>query len=135
MYSKKVKDFARACGDIAPHPQLFSPQQIDFLAEMVRDEFDEFKEAKDVVEQADALVDILYYVVHAAAKHGYDLDPVFDIVHEANMKKVVNGKVIKRKDGKIMKPEGWESPEPLIAKEIARQINSGDGASLQGTNR
>lgn len=123
MYSHKVSDFVKACGEGAPYPQIFSKEDINFLQKMVDDEFSEFYKARNEIEQADALVDIIYYVVHAAVKKGYDLDPIFDIVHNANMKKVVEGKVIRRDDGKILKPEGWTSPEPFIKKEIHRQLS------------
>jgi hypothetical protein len=35
-------------------------------------------------------------------------------VQDANDRKIVNGKVIKREDGKILKPEGWVAPEPQL---------------------
>ena len=51
-----------------------------------------------------------YYICDTAVRHGLNLDPLFKIVHRANMQKVVDGKVIRREDGKILKPEGWEDP-------------------------
>lgn len=49
-------------------------------------------------------------------EHSKDL---FMIVHAANMRKVgENGKVIKREDGKILKPEGWYGPEKDLLKKI-----------------
>jgi predicted HAD superfamily Cof-like phosphohydrolase len=54
-----------------------------------------------------------------------DLDPLFAIVHQANMGKVVNGKVIRREDGKILKPAGWRDPKPLLEAETARQERDG----------
>ena len=39
------------------------------------------------------------------------------------MQKVVDGKVLRREDGKILKPEGWQPPEPLIEQEVIRQSN------------
>lgn len=124
MYSKKVKEFSKACGEIAPKPVFLNKEKIDFLFQMVKDEFEELKVAKDGAEQADALVDMIYYVIDTAVKNGYNLDPVFDIVHQANMNKVINGKVTRRADGKILKPLGWTSPDRLIAKEIEKQSKS-----------
>lgn len=37
-----------------------------------------------------------------------DLEKAFDIVHKNNMSKVTGGRVFRREDGKIMKPEGYK---------------------------
>lgn len=72
---------------------------------------------------ADALTDINYFVQGTFTMMGVDPQPLFDIVQEANMAKLgPDGKPIYREsDGKIMKPEGWEPPEPKLAAEIKRQ--------------
>merc|ERR1719411_2180964 len=72
-------------------------------------------------EQADALVDIWYYSLNAAAKKGVNLSSVFDLVHSANMAKVnpTTGKCMKRPDGKIIKPPGWTAPN--VTAEMERQ--------------
>jgi predicted HAD superfamily Cof-like phosphohydrolase len=41
----------------------------------------------------------------------YGLDEVFKEVHRSNMAKLVDGKVIRREDGKILKPAGWTPPD------------------------
>ena len=93
--------------------------------EMVNDELDELEEATNTIEQADALVDAIYYICDTAVRHGMNLDPLFSIVHRANMQKVVDGKVIRREDGKILKPEGWEDPEPYLRREMENQEKNG----------
>lgn len=80
--------------------------------------------AKDsllIADQADALIDCYYYSLNAACKKGINLSKIFDIVHESNMNKrdPITLKFIKRDDGKIIKPDGWEPPN--IVKEIERQ--------------
>jgi len=92
---------------------------------MVDDEMDELEEAESITEQADALVDAIYYICDCAVRHGMNLDPLFDIVHSANMMKVVDGKVIRRDDGKIMKPDTWQDPGPKLDTEIERQSKHG----------
>ena len=66
----------------------------------------------DVIEQqADALIDIVYYCGDAGAKVCFPLDRIFELVHAANMKKIDkdSGKVLRREeDGKILKPDGWQ---------------------------
>ena len=78
---------------------------------------------------SDALVDAIYYICDFSARHGINLDPLFDIVHGANMQKVIDGKVIKREDGKILKPEGWEDPSLKLEVEMQRQSSEGGFAN------
>ena len=47
-------------------------------------------------------------VTQAAVYHDIPGDPSFNRVHKNNMTKVVNGKVLFRDDGKILKPEGYK---------------------------
>ncbi len=98
-------------------------QERKFLVKMLKDEIRELEEAENLTEEVDALIDIIYYIVHQTVKKGVNLDPLFDIVHQANMKKIVDGKVLKREDGKILKPKNWQSPEPLLARELKKQNN------------
>lgn len=125
-YTAQVRHFTMACDDDLPaRPQHMTKQGIAFIRQMVADELDELATAQTVVEQADALVDAIYYICDFAVRNGVNLDPLFEIVHSANMQKVVNGKAIRRADGKILKPEGWEDPAPKLAREMARQAREG----------
>jgi predicted HAD superfamily Cof-like phosphohydrolase len=126
-YTTSVKEFSDACNDGAnpATPQLMDTAAVEFIAEMVNDELDELREATDVAEQADALVDAIYYICDTAVRHGMNLDRVFAIVHGANMQKVVDGRVIRRDDGKILKPDGWQDPGPLLLDEVSRQTREG----------
>jgi predicted HAD superfamily Cof-like phosphohydrolase len=38
-------------------------------------------------------------------------DPAFNRVHQNNMTKLVDGKIVRREDGKILKPEGYVKPD------------------------
>ncbi|MCH2205359.1 MAG: hypothetical protein MK132_05775 [Lentisphaerales bacterium] len=125
-YCTEVKQFSDACNDANPtNPKLMTKEAIAFIREMVNDELDELEEATNTIEQADALVDAIYYICDTAVRHGLNLDPLFKIVHRANMQKVVDGKVIRREDGKILKPEGWEDPEPYLRREMENQDKNG----------
>jgi predicted HAD superfamily Cof-like phosphohydrolase len=44
---------------------------------------------------------------------GLPFDEVFDAIHQANMNKCVDGQVIRRADGKILKPDGWKPANVL----------------------
>ncbi len=83
---------------------------------------------QQIADQADALVDVYYYSLNAACKRGVNLSKVFQVVHAANMaKRDENGRFIKREDGKIMKPPGWQPPD--VEGEIKRQIEHGAWSS------
>lgn len=125
-YCEKVREFTKACHPNLPQkPVLLDDKQKQFIAQMVKDEMDELQEANNVADQADAFVDAIYYLCDAAVRNGMNIDPIFRIVHNANMQKVVDGKVKRRKDGKILKPEGWKDPQPLIQREMGIQISYG----------
>ena len=38
-------------------------------------------------------------------------DDAVNEVHRSNMAKLVDGKVLRREDGKVLKPEGWQPPQ------------------------
>lgn len=125
-YVKRVREFTLACNDEIPGtPVPMSKQNVEFIRKMVNDELEELEEAENIVEQADALVDAIYYICDCAVKHGMNLDPLFEIVHAANMGKVIDGKVIRRDDGKILKPHGWQDPKPILDSEMKRQETLG----------
>ena len=69
--------------------------------------------AKDKVEQLDALVDILVVTMGAIRAAGWDGEGAWKEVMDTNFAKInlETGKVIKREDGKVLKPEGWKSPQ------------------------
>jgi len=84
----------------------------------------DYSDEKTVECQMDAIVDIEYYMKDMAAKHGMNTDRIFDLVHEANLRKQgVNGKYVCREDGKIVKPEGWIPAD--LKPEVLRQMNEG----------
>ena len=135
MYTRKVREFCLACENeenkLPKKPTLLSIEKIKFITEMVNDELAELKNSKTIGQQADALVDAIYYMCDTAVKHGINLDNIFNIVHQSNMSKVVDGKVLRREDGKILKPTGWQDPQQFIDQEIKNQEQNG---SFQNIN-
>lgn len=68
-------------------------------------------------EQVDAFVDIDYYNCNAAAKSGFNVDQIFNVVHECNMAKKFEDGAFHRNDaGKVIKPPNWQEPDldPII---------------------
>jgi predicted HAD superfamily Cof-like phosphohydrolase len=65
-----------------------------------------------IKEQVDAFVDIDYYNCNAAAKVGFNVDQIFDVVHEANMAKKFDDMTFHRNEsGKVIKPPNWKEPD------------------------
>jgi len=83
--------------------------------DLIREETDELEEAiidNDKVEQLDALVDILVVTMGAIRAAGWDGEGAWKEVMDTNFAKINpdTGKVRKREDGKVLKPEGWSPP-------------------------
>jgi predicted HAD superfamily Cof-like phosphohydrolase len=102
-------------------PKLDSPDigpedMIELRIKLLREEVEEYAEAAragDMVEVLDALADIGYILAGTIINHGMQhiYDDAFNEVHRSNMAKLVDGKVLRREDGKVMKPEGWTPPQ------------------------
>ena len=75
----------------------------------------------DRVEELDALIDILVVTIGAIHSGGFDAEGAWNEVMKTNFAKIDldTGKVRKREDGKVLKPEGWVAPNltPFIKKE------------------
>jgi predicted HAD superfamily Cof-like phosphohydrolase len=114
-YFTDVKDFHEAFGQrIGEKPEFPDRKERTLREKLLEEEFNEYMRAElndDLVEIADALADIIYIACGTAVSYGIPLDDVFAEVHRSNMAKLVDGKVIRREDGKIQKPEGWTAPD------------------------
>ena len=110
-----VRAFQRAVGQrVGEKPELPDVSERTLRMKLITEEFNELcdaEEANDLVEIADALADIIYIVCGTAVSYGIPLDDIFEEVHASNMAKLVDGKVLRRADGKIQKPEGWAPPD------------------------
>lgn len=58
-------------------------------------------------------VDLIWYIVKFAYQQDYNFEGAFKEVSRSNMSKIdlVTGKVIKREDGKVLKPESYSHPD------------------------
>jgi len=96
-------------------PSLISEEDHKLKYQLMLEELDEYKDAcksEDVVEIADAVVDMMYILYGIILSHGLS-DVIFDMfeeVHKSNMSKLENGKVLRRNDGKIMKGSEYFRP-------------------------
>lgn len=138
-FYKKVQKFTEASAECSQAPRCMTKKEWEFLKKMIADEISEvdaaFAPNEDttplLVEQVDGVVDIAYYMFNAIAKCGIDLDPIIDIVCQANLSKIVDNKVLRDEDpdspryGKILKPANWKDPMPLIEAELNAQSSKG----------
>jgi predicted HAD superfamily Cof-like phosphohydrolase len=90
---------------------------------LITEEYNELLDAikdNDAVETLDALVDILVVTIGAINSMGADGEGAWREVMATNFAKIDRrtGKVLRREDGKILKPEGWEPPQ--LAKFLKR---------------
>ena len=111
-----VAIFMEACGqDVQREPSFLKAdlKQADLYMELIREEFEELQEGfenKDIVETADACGDLIWVILGLANSLGIPMRAVWQEVATSNMSKTVEGKVIKRDDGKILKPDTYFPP-------------------------
>ena len=89
-------------------------QQAMLYYDLVREEFYELSYAVknfDVVETADACADLIWVIEGLCHSLGIPLQKVWDEVTRSNMSKTIDGKLIKREDGKILKPDTYSPPD------------------------
>lgn len=89
---------------------------------------EEYNEVDKLVDQSDALVDILYFTYGSADVSGVELLPLFKIVQKANMSKLdpETGKPLYNDFGKIIKGSAFTPPEPMLYEEVLRQIEEAE---------
>ena len=110
-----VSMFLKACGQ--DYPAIPSPQNdlSKLYLKLIHEEYTEFKEAlqdDDDTEQLDACFDMMWVIIGYMKSRGWDCEKSWDEGALSNLAKIdpVTGKVIRRDDGKILKPEGWQPP-------------------------
>ena len=112
-----VASFMRAAGQqVDTHNAGFYPgrlSQADLYMDLVAEEFNELHQAvikKDIIETADACADLIWVVEGLMYSLGIDPQTVWDEVAKSNFSKTVDGKLVKRDDGKVLKPETFRPP-------------------------
>lgn len=106
------KKFMRACEQTTDrNNQTQYKLYVDLIDEEVA-ELDQAIKDNDRVEQLDALIDILVVTTGALHSLGVNLEGAWKEVMRSNFDKVdpITGRVKKREDGKVLKPENWEPP-------------------------
>ncbi len=112
--------FMRACDQTVDSSNEL---QYAMYINLINEEHQELLEATlsdDRVEQLDALIDILVVTIGAIHSMGADAESAWKEVMATNLAKIDRdtGKVRKREDGKVLKPQGWTAPNlvPFLKK-------------------
>ena len=99
-----------------------SLDQVTLQLTLIGEEFKEWLQAHEQMnlmmpltraECLKELADLTYVIYQYAANYDWDLDEAMNRVHESNMSKLVDGKPIKREDGKVLKGPNYKSPDLL----------------------
>ena len=110
---KDQEKFMQACDQSVDR---FNLEQFKLYINLIKEEYTELNEAinnSDKVETLDALIDILVVTIGAIHSMGADGEGGWKEVMSTNFAKIdaETGKVRKRADGKVLKPEGWTAPK------------------------
>ena len=113
---EKVKTFMKTFGQEVKEKSSFSSDKINELRfNLIKEELEELRiamDAKNLVEVADALTDILYVTYGDGHAFGINLDKCFNEVQQSNMSKLDDhGNPIYNDSGKVMKGPKYFKPD------------------------
>jgi predicted HAD superfamily Cof-like phosphohydrolase len=98
---------------IDPNDELVQEMQMT----LIREEFNELLEAhinedtdEDKIHTLKELADLVFVCYQYAVARGWNLDIALKRVFESNMSKFVDGKPLRREDGKILKGPAYQPP-------------------------
>lgn len=115
-----VRDFHKKFGaPVSDTPVALDKEMAEKRYIWMLEEINEFIESEDIYEQADAMVDLIYFALGTLVCMGLKPDRLFEIVHNANMTKLwPDGKPHYNEEGKVIKAAQWVDPYPLIKEYI-----------------
>ena len=104
-----VKVFQTACD------QNPSEDNASLYRKLINEEYNEFLEAyqdKNEVEQLDACMDLIWVTLGYCHMKKFDIKGAWEEVTRSNLFKIDSdtGTVLRREDGKILKPANWTPP-------------------------
>lgn len=97
-------------------PDHLTKEEKEFRSAAMLEELNEYIAADTLVDQYDALLDLIVFAVGTLERHGFPLQAGFEKVMEANMAKELGQNGEKRGGFKrdLVKPEGWTAPEAKL---------------------
>jgi predicted HAD superfamily Cof-like phosphohydrolase len=109
--------FMEAVGQIISTTAGFTKEneaQAFLMKELIKEEFEELEAAyaeRDIVEVADACGDMVVCIMNLCNTLGINFPAVWHEIVQSNMTKVLpDGSVLRREDGKILKPLNYTPP-------------------------
>ena len=121
------RDFMQQFDLPAPKNPGLQAQTLAMWETMLNEEWIEFQQALADFKQLDARsdeervqrmaeltaegVDVLNVLCGLLLSQGMPLEAMTAEIHAANLRKCIDGKVVRRADGKILKPEGWQAAD------------------------
>jgi len=124
-----VRIFMEACGQAVENRPSFTDEnykQAVLYLNLIREEMQELEEGfenQDIVETADACGDLIWVILGLCNTLGIPMGPVWQEITSSNMSKTVEGKVIRREDGKILKPDIYFPPNIHRALQLQEPNN------------
>ena len=118
---EQVKEFHKAFGvPVSDKAVLLTKERVKSRSGWMIEEINEFIESENIYDQADAMIDLIYFALGTLVEMGVKPKNLFDIVQSANMGKLwEDGQPrFRENDGKIIKPKGWQDPYPKIKDAI-----------------
>lgn len=102
--------FMQACNQTVGSVNL---DQYALYLNLIREEVQELEDSRLPVTDLDAMIDILVVTIGAIHSMGADPEGAWNEVMRSNLAKIDadSGTVLKREDGKVLKPAGWNAPE------------------------
>ena len=101
--------FMQACDQTVGSVNL---DQYALYLDLIREEVQELEDSRHPVSDLDAMIDILVVTIGAIHSMGADAEGAWNEVMRSNFAKIdpESGLVLKREDGKVLKPAGWTAP-------------------------
>jgi predicted HAD superfamily Cof-like phosphohydrolase len=102
--------FMRLCGQTVGTENV---EQYKLYLNLIKEEVQELEDSRTREGDLDALIDILVVTIGAIHSAGFNGESAWHEVMRSNFAKIdpVTGKIRKRGDGKILKPDGWTPPD------------------------
>jgi predicted HAD superfamily Cof-like phosphohydrolase len=102
--------FMTMCGQTVGTENI---NQYALYLNLIKEEVQELEDSRTREDDLDALIDILVVTIGAIHSAGFNGEAAWNEVMRTNFAKVdpVTGKIRKRDDGKILKPDGWTPPD------------------------
>ena len=125
-YQSDVENFMKSADqtvEIFPKTIKTNAAQARLYMDLIREEFLELETgftSNKITEIADGGADLVWVIMGLFSTLGINFDGIWEEVKASNMSKVSeSGKILKREDGKVLKPETYFKPD--INKVLKKQ--------------